>query len=506
MKRKYIILTLLFAWSTLAFSQDTTFRWVYGTSGYDYARDVQQTFDGGYIIVGSTGGGGSGNSDIYLVKVDSVGIYQWSKAIGGEELEWGYSLEQTADSGYIIAGYTNSYGAGTYDVYVVKTDPVGDTLWTRTFGGSDWDIGYGVAQTNDGGYVIVGETYSFGAGDNDVYVIKLDNLGDSLWTKTIGGAKQESGKEIHQTVDSGYVLVGETSSMGLGKKDLYLVKLDMSGSTVWAQTYGDSLDDVGMSVKQTADTGFIVAGYTKSYNPGYDDFYLIKTDPLGAATWTKTEGAMDDKRAHSIVPTFTGEYAFTGLTTGLGNEDVLFWKVNSTGGFAGAATYGAPIIAESEIGYSIEQTADSGFVVVGTTFSYGAGYSDIYLIKSGPDGTTADTVTYRYEDTSLPPIIIGILEKESSGSSILVYPHPVAAQSRVEVNVQNMKISNFDFELYDHVGRQVIARRSIAGDHYIFSRGNLPAGMYFYKIQASAYGLSKQELYVESGKILIANP
>ena len=388
MKFRTLILTaagLLFVSSAL-FAQpqppDTLWTKTFGGSDYDYGRSVQLTSDGGYIITGYTDYG-TGNSNIYLIKTDANGNEEWWRTFGGNGYDEGWSVQQTSDGGYIIAGWTSSFGAGDNDVYLIKTDANGDTLWTQTFGGSDPDQGYSVQQTSDGGYIIAGYTTSYGAGGYDVYLIKADSEGNESWSQTFGGIDNDQGFSVQQTTDAGYIIVGHTSSFGAGFYDVYLIKTDANGDTLWTQTFGGSGPDYGKSVQQTLDGGYIIAGYT-SLGAGPAAVYLIKTDANGNESWYQTFGGSSSDHGRSVQQTLDGGYIISGYTGsyGAGGSDVYLIKTDANGNESWYQTFGG---SYSDHGESVQQTSNGGYIVAGWTQSFGSGGYDVWLIKTAPD-------------------------------------------------------------------------------------------------------------------------
>ena len=361
----------------------------FGGSSNDKGYSVQQTADGGYIIAGYTSSFGAGYRDVYLIKTDPNGNSQWQKTFGGSASDEAYSVQQTADGGYIIAGETRSFGAGGLDVYLIKTDPNGNSQWQKTFGGANTDVGLSVQQTSDGGYIIAGTTSSFGAGlfFFDVYLIKTDQNGNLQWEKTFGGSDWEEGYSVQQTADGGYIIAGGTESFGEPVGDVYLVKTDPNGNMQWQKTLGGSSFDRSRSVQQAADGGYIIAGVTESFGAGRRDVYLIKTDPNGNSQWEKTFGGNDWDWGNSVQQTSDGGYIITGETYsfGAGQNDVYLIKTDPNGDSQWEKTFGG---ISFETGRSVQQTVDGGYIIAGETYSFGGGMRDVYLIKLGPLNTT----------------------------------------------------------------------------------------------------------------------
>ncbi len=249
----------------------------YGGAGSDFALALVQTIDGGYALAGRTYSFGAGGSDIWLVKTDGFGNHLWNKTYGGTGDDRTSSLIQTADGGYALVGTTYSFGAGSSDIWLVKTDSAGNMVWNKTYGGTNEDWAYALIQAVDGGYTLIGETLSFGAGGSDVWLVRTDAFGNHLWNRTYGGTNVDGVFAFVQTTDGGYALAGHTNSFGAGSYDAWLVKTSADGSHEWNETYGGMDEDYACRLASTGYDGYVLAGSTKSFGAGSDDFWLFKT-------------------------------------------------------------------------------------------------------------------------------------------------------------------------------------------------------------------------------------
>lgn len=379
----------------------------FGGNGGDFGDSVQQTSDGGYIIAGFTDSWGAGNGDVYLIKTDVEGNELWFKTFGGKSTDWAKSVRQTTDGGYIITGATESYGAGDFDIYLVKTDAKGNELWSKTFGGSGIDDASAVRQTDDGGYIIVGTTgiTPFSDPGDDIYLIKTDAKGNEFWSKTFGGRYRDRAGSIQPTADGGYIIVGTAGGRrGDPGNDVYLIKTDAKGNELWSKSYGGSNRDDGSSVWPTADGGYIIAGITEtpSFGTSKFDIYLIKTDSEGNELWSKSFGSKYTDFAAAVQQTADGGYIVLGTTDIDIHEDrevdsdIYLIKMDEAGNELWSKTYGGSNSAEDrEDGNALEVTADGGYIIVGLTVSYRSqspadtDYYDVYVIKTDAEGNTS---------------------------------------------------------------------------------------------------------------------
>jgi len=381
---------------------------------------------------------------------------------GGTGNDRGCSVAQTSDGGYIIAGYTESFGAGFYDVYLIKTDSLGDTVWTKTYGGIFSDGAYSIDRTSDGGCVISGKTESFGTGG--VYLLKINSAGDTIWTKTYGGGS-DVGNSVVQTTDGCYIIAGITESFGAGGEDVYLIKTDENGDSLWIKTYGGTGHDGGYSVVQTSDKGYVITGYTNSFGAGDFDIYLIKTDSLGDTIWTRTFGDFYWDQGYSVIQTSEGDYIISGRMYffSKGSDDVCLIKVNSFGNTAWLRKYGG---FDWDSGLSVAQTSDGCYITAGYTESFGAGGADVYLIKTDSLGNVAgieEEKDQRHKTTDI---------------RLICHPNPFTT----EISIKCLGISEkqkVTLEIYDVSGR-LIKSVLLTTDHLSLSTDFVP-GIYFLK-------------------------
>jgi hypothetical protein len=451
----------------------------------DWGNCVNQTSDGGFIIAGETQSYGAGITDVYLVRVNSKGDTVWTRTYGGIQSDCGNSVLQTSDGDFVTTGYidkkvclirTNSNGVNTwtklysvrpvytiqsgfsvlqanddgfmitgeavcfgpflYDAFMIRTNTGGDTLWTKIYGGINSDCGNSVVKTNDGGFIVSGWTSSFSSGDKDVYAVHTNATGDTVWTKTYGKTvSDEEGNSVHQTNDGGFVFTGASNLKGIFNKDVYLIRTNAKGDTLWTKTYGGDSLDQGFCVDQTSDNGFIITGTTYSSGAGMDDIYLIRTNAGGETLWTKTVGG-------------------------------------------------------TNIDYSrfVQQTSDGGFIVVGTTASFGVGGTDIYLIRLSNEATgirnlnTADcsggAENVVFYDRNTHSITIRYTIKSFSSASIIAY------------DIQGRLIKT----LID----KTLLKGSYTVNWDILQENSTPVGggVYFFVIQANGHLYSKKITFV----------
>jgi hypothetical protein len=462
------------------FGQPPEIEWdrTYGGDSSDAAYSVCSTSDGGYIIVGDTRSY-SAETDIYLVKTDGMGDVDWFRVIGGADYDDARSIKQTTDGGYIIAGTSSSFCNEYTDMYLVKTDSNGDTTWTRTYGGSDLDYAESVVQTLDGGYVLAGCTRLFSGAFFEMYLVKTDSMGNTSWSETYAGADDRKAYSVQQTRDGGYIIAGYNPFYGGIEYDIYLLKTNNQGDTLWSRIYGGSDIDRAFAVQQTIDGGYIIAGSTTSFGAGYEDVYIVKTDSLGDTLWTHTYGGTDGERANSIQQTANGSYIVAGITSsyGSGEGDLYLIKIDGVGDTLWTMVYGSP---DNEGGSSIDQTIGGGYIVAGSVTTFVPPYSflsDCWLVKTGPDTAVSGAPVIQWvshpKNFTLHP----------------AYPNPFNPVTMISYEVPVRGIVRVD--IYNVLGKktaELVHGIACAGRHSVmWNASDLPSGLYFVRLEAGEF-------------------
>ncbi len=403
------LLVLMFLGSmNLLMAQAPLLEWqgTYGGTGPDVAIEIQPTTDGGYIVTGYSNSdnngdvtGNHGVTDFWVVKIDNTGTIQWQKSLGGSGQDHGQSGQQTADGGYIIGGYTTSNDGdvigfnGGHDFWAVKLDSNGNIEWQNPLGGSVDDYGREIKQTADGGYIMIGFTYSNNGdvsgnhGEADYWVVKLDASGAIQWEKTLGGTSTDEGDSIQQTADGGYIATGhsfssdgDVTSGNQGLRDYWVVKLDSNGTIEWENSMGGSATDYGWHIIQTTDGGYIVAGDTSSDDgdvtghQGISDYWVVKLNSTGDIQWEKTLGGSLDDEAKSIRQDTDGGYLVAGISGSMdgdvsgniGGPDFWVVKLDPNGNLLWEKSLGG---SSNEGAEGIQLTSDGGYIVAGYTAS-----------------------------------------------------------------------------------------------------------------------------------------
>ena len=416
-------------------------------------QDVSQTYDGGYILLGT----GVVFQEAYLFKTDAAGDTLWTRSFYGlVNATRGYSVQQTIDSGYILALTLDLHNISqdSANALLVKTNKTGDILWTKSYGGPKYDIGYSVIQTNDNGFIVAGNTRSFGADSADIYLVKTNADGDTLWTRTFGGNRNDIGYAIKQTGDNGYIIVGSTNSFGAGGNDVYVVKTNSSGNILWSKTYGGAGSDIGQTIQLTANGGYIISGYTNSF--GANHGYLIKIDSNGNVEWSKT---LVGESANSVLQTGDGGYVFTGrVFSDAGDMNVLLVKTDQSGNSGCNETDAATIINTvtnkmADISTKVESRSYSNSTVLYTMGS-GVGFATTLCTSVG-------------------------LNEIKSSLPLLISPNPSAGDFVITFSGI---INQGTVEIYTVMGERIFSKAVSLTSNLEINLKNSSPGIYFVKV------------------------
>jgi len=505
MKIKKLLFTTFASLLSLSFATaQPNIQWqkCLGGSGDDEVFSIQQTVDGGYIVAGRTESndgdvsGNHGGVDCWVVKLTSLGTMEWQKAIGGSGSDIGWDIQQTNEGGFIVAGSSDSNDGdvsgnhGSVDYWVVKLSSIGSIEWQKSFGGTSYDEARSIQQTNDGGFIVAGSTFSndgdvsgnHGAYETpDFWVVKLSSLGTIEWQKSLGGSSYDFAFSIQQTNDGDYIVAGSSYSNDVdvlgnhGSWDCWVVKIINTGTIEWQKCLGGTGDDEAHSIQQTNDGGYIVAGSSASNdvdvlgNHGSWDCWVVKISNTGTIEWQKSLGGSSRDKAYCIQQTIDGGYIVAGYSNSndgdvSGNESLQedYWlvKLTSLGTIEWQKALGGTGDDEAA---SINQTFDGGYIVAGVTTSNDG---DV----SGNHGG-ADCWVVKLTNSQL-------LIENTEQDLFSVFPNP--AKNTINIKADN-KLIGKPYSIYDYSGKVVLIGK-INSENTVIEISNLSGGIYLFSV------------------------
>lgn len=509
-----------------------TFQRTYGTSGSQTGTCIQNTLDGNYII-SAIANDMTGSNDFMLFKITTSGSLLWAKMYGGTLGESPYYVSSCTDGGYILCGSTNSFGAGGNDVYLVRTDSDGNLMWSKTVGGSASDIGWFVVQMSDGGFITCGGTTSFGGPTYNGYLVKNDSDGNLLWTKVFNGTGGEFFQGMSKTSDGGVIVTGYTSTNSFGSSDIWLVKTDSNGDTLWTKQYGKITEDAGWAVVETADGGYALTGdmHKDTITPGAHNTVLLKTNSAGNMQWANLYGSNPGSEVgYDLRQTPDNGYVVLGNTGfyGQGSIDILLLRTDSMGSLKWGSTYGSIMKDDA---WQFRKTSDEGNIIIAATENFAAnGIWDVYIVRTDSLGVdscfeTSDTVevfvpflqqrsginiisggvlgnpntivTTPTLQAGNPCMLVGTEELQTADYKLQVYPNPFSETAALRItNFHELRIEATKLKIYDLFGKEVNPSVIRNSEGFVIRRGNLASGIYFYKV-SDANGTE------ETGKVVI---
>lgn len=469
---RIFLFTILVFSCQLAAGQ-TTFAKLYTATGYDYGRDVIESFqDSGLVVTGSSSSFTTGTADALLLKTDSLGNFEWSYVFGGSGSDWGHKVIQTQDTGYVIAGYTNSMGAGGFDFYVIKTDQYGQRLWDTTFGGSNWDIAHSLIELPNKDLVIVGETQSFGNGNKDGYIVCTDSAGHFKWEKTYGGSGDDFFKDlVYDAANDTLWITGNTSSP-TKEQEGWIVNfdLDIEDTAYTMQVGGPGDDGFNATAIDNNKVYFVGQRTNQSYAKDPWIYSLIS----GSLHYEYTQNYNDNDALNDLaVEASSGAIHCVGYTESNGNgavdgyKDMYFDVKLYNGGYVSyKTTFGG---SGPDEGFGVVTTSDGYEVYVGDQHQFSTGGNGLVLLK-------IDYSDHNINETNVDimPVTTSINDQAEVGDQFKVYPNPFSNQISIQSDFQD----ELKIELYHIDGRCVRKARLTPTKKTLYNLDFLSSGLY----------------------------
>ena len=460
----------------------------YDAGQFEYPTDVISD-DTCLLICSNTINLQNYRSDILLTKTDNSGNVLWHNTYGGEGDDAAVSAYLTNDNSYLIVGYTNSSknDISDYDIYLLKITTNGDTIWTKTIGtDSTFERAYSSTRTSDNCILLVGSKTSLVSANTDILLIKIDLDGNVIWEKEYGGDGADNGEYALETDDKGFIITGETNSFGPAIPfftNIYLIRTDANGDSLWTRCYGNIWYDYSKAITKTNDNCYIVSGSYITNGTGASDIYALKVQDNGDTTWTRFYGDEEQEYSFNILKTENNSFTIVGTTNSLeegsvGSYDIYLVNIDTNGDTIWTKTIGTSIYEDAR---GMLRTSDGNYIIYGERKVYSqSSLSDILLVKINLNNIN-DITEY---NNSLQPNFN--LEQN--------YPNPFNSLTRIRYSITESSLVKL--KVYDVLGKEVSILvdhfQSPSVYEVKFDASNLPSGVYIYKLSSGNYIKAKK--------------
>ena len=383
MKKVFLIIPVFILASVVNAQPELLWSRAYGGGGTDQGLAIMQAEDGSILASGNETSFGDGGTDGWLIALDEDGEEIWSFMAGGRGYDRFYDVIEV-DGELVIAGYEGSFGAGQFDFWLLKLNEDRDLAWERGYGGNNFERGNAVIRIAEGGFAISGQTLSFGAGQGDGWVVATDDDGDEIWNSAFGGNQDEALSVLINADGDNIAAAGKTNSFGEGGYDFWMVMMDDEGEEIWSETYGGDGDDLCNTMVRTVDDCYVLAGNSISFGENGADIWMVKVDEDGDQLWQQNFDSGGDEVCRGVVETFDGGFLLVGHTYAYDDvrSDLWLVRTDENGELLWEETYGGE---QPDVGVDVVQTADGGYAVIGWTSSEGNGGMDVWVLRFGPE-------------------------------------------------------------------------------------------------------------------------
>ncbi len=463
----------------LAQPPDSLWSRAFGYAEADVAEAVLATPDGGFVVVGTVEIP-DGDLDLWMIKCDMNGDSQWSSVFSGNLSQRGYDVKPTLDGGYVIAGTTS--GSNGTDFLLIRTDANGNELWRKQYGGPLPDFAEAVFQTLDGGFVIGGQAQSFGAGEGDFWIVRTNESGDSVGSRTFGGPLSDHCYAMARAGDGAFLLGGVTYSFGSGAADMWVVKVAANGDSLWSRSFGSLYGDQCHAITQTVDGNFLLCGSTQGFGAYFVDAWIVKLSASGDSLWSQRYGGEGFDHWYAALASEDGTVMLAGPQSSFGSGDYDFqlMKIAADGDSLWSRTFGG---GASDLCNAVARTFDDGFVLAGQTESFGSGNSDVWVVKAGPD-----LIDDADDSRRLTPSI----------RVLQAYPNPFNSVATIRIDLPQ-EVSG-RLVVYDGLGRIVntlLNGNLTAGSHDLrFDANGLSSGTYLLRWESPVYSATRKAILI----------